>query len=183
VHVLEEDVSRKESILTPAALSGLLEWLDDGVDSHGERYLEMHRRLVSYFDRHNQLAADALADETLGRIAATLQQTRVTGTTPGRYCYGVARIVLREESIAGSDDDQTLGTHRPDCLDRCLQELLPEERELIVEYYGDARRQGTDLRRDMAKRMGIAESALSLRAVRIREALMNRVTSCWGATR
>jgi len=29
----------------------LLEWLDDGIDSQGEKYLEMRRRLVAYFDR------------------------------------------------------------------------------------------------------------------------------------
>jgi len=35
----------------PAAFGRLLAWLDEGTDSAGERYLEMRRRLVGYFDR------------------------------------------------------------------------------------------------------------------------------------
>ena len=75
----------------------MLEWLDDGVDSHGERYLEMRRRLVSYFDRRNRPDADELVDETFNRIARTLEQTGAIATTPpARYCYVVARFVLLE---------------------------------------------------------------------------------------
>jgi hypothetical protein len=66
----------------------LLEWLDDGVESHGERYLEMRRRLVSYFDRRDRTAADELADETFNRIARTLEHTGEIATRPpARYCY------------------------------------------------------------------------------------------------
>ena len=50
--------------MSQAALARLLEWLDEGTDSGGERFLEMRRRLVSYFDRKNCLEADDLADET-----------------------------------------------------------------------------------------------------------------------
>ena len=39
------------------AFTRLLQWLDDGSDSRGERYLEMRRRLVAYFDRRNRPAA------------------------------------------------------------------------------------------------------------------------------
>jgi DNA-directed RNA polymerase specialized sigma24 family protein len=199
VHASAQEESRKESIFTPLALSRLLEWLDDGVESHGERYLEMHRRLVSYFDRRNRLAADELADETLRRIAATLDQTGVIRTKPpARYCYVVAKFVLLEDirrerrqipfnevrpamsartyGFAGHDDDASSKERRLDVLDRCLEELREEERELIVEYYRDARREGIDHRLRMAERMGITKNALTIRAFRIREALMNCVT-------
>ena len=62
------DITREKWGLTQPAFSRLLEWLDNGVESHGETYLEMRRRLVSYFDRRNRLAADELADETLEAI-------------------------------------------------------------------------------------------------------------------
>ena len=70
---------------------------------------------------------------------------------------------------AASDD------HRFDCLDRCLQGLRADERALIVEYYGGARRQGAEHRLRMAERMGISKNALCIRATRIRERLMNCV--------
>jgi RNA polymerase sigma factor (sigma-70 family) len=192
------EAPQREGILTPLALSRLLEWLDDGVESNGERYLEMHRRLVSYFDRRNRFAADELADETLRRIARTLEQSGVIITRPpARYCYVVARFVLLEDirrarrqvpfdeveaSVAerdagrpGADEGPASDEQRFDCLDRCLQGLRADERTLIVEYYGGAGRYGAEHRLRMAERMGISKNALCIRATRIRERLLNCV--------
>ena len=36
--------------LNQGAFGRLLEWLDEGADSKGERYLEVRRRLRLYFD-------------------------------------------------------------------------------------------------------------------------------------
>jgi len=55
-------------------LPALLKWLDGGADSGGERYLEIRRRLVSYFDRRNCTSPDELADETLNRVARRLEE-------------------------------------------------------------------------------------------------------------
>src|SRR5215467_13619028 len=84
--------------LSALAFTRLLEWLDDGVDSYGEKYLEMRRRLIGYFDRRNRPFADDLADETLNRIGQTLERGGTIGITPqARYCYVVARFVLLED--------------------------------------------------------------------------------------
>ena len=78
--------------------SRLLEWLDDGVESHGERYVEMRRRLVSYFDRRNRLSPADLANETFDRIGKVLTKNGMTAATPpARYCYVVAKGVLAED--------------------------------------------------------------------------------------
>src|SRR5216683_127768 len=79
------------------AFRQFLQWLDEGVDSGGEKYLEMRRRLVSYFDRKNCLSPDELADETLNRIARRLEeQGAITDVAPARYCYIVAKFVFLE---------------------------------------------------------------------------------------
>jgi hypothetical protein len=39
------------------------DWLDEGVDSGGQKYPEIHRRLAAYFDRKNCLSPDSLAEE------------------------------------------------------------------------------------------------------------------------
>ena len=44
--------------------------------------------------------------------------------------------------------------YRLDCLDRCLQQLKPAQRELIVGHYADERRQKIERRRDLAKSLG-----------------------------
>ncbi|MGH9144040.1 MAG: RNA polymerase sigma factor [Vicinamibacterales bacterium] len=199
--MLTQEALREEPTITKLAFTRLLAWLDDGVASHGERYLETRRRLVSYFDRRNRPAAEELADETLNRIARTLEQTGAIATKPpARYCYVVAKFVLledvrRERRHVPLDETWHAGTvHRPihvgsdtglkvreqrlDCLDRCLQELKPDQRELIVEYYADVRRQKIERRREMAARLGITMNALGIRAFRIRDNLMACVEGC-----
>jgi DNA-directed RNA polymerase specialized sigma24 family protein len=181
---------------SPFAFTRLLEWLDDGVESCGETYLEMHRRLTAYFDRRNRPFADDLADETLGRISRTLELEGTIATTPpARYCYVVARFVLledirrrsrlrREDSMQSAIDspaawsgavaaDNEAREHeaRLERLDRCLQALDPESRALVEEYYRDSGRDRIERRRDMARRLGISMNALGIRVWRIRAAL------------
>ena len=203
--VLTREIGQEEPTLTEAAFTRLLAWLDDGVDSKGERYVEVRRRLVAYFDRQNRRAPDTLADETLNRISRTLEKSGGIATTPPlRYCYVVARFVLLEDlrrerrhvrfddvrhphavsrpAAAQTDDSSALVQERRlDCLDRCLRRLKPEQQELIVGYYADARRQRIDRRRDLAARLGITINALGIRAWRIRATLENCVGACCGS--
>jgi len=199
--VLTQEIGQEEPTLTEAAFTRLLTWLDDGADSEGERYLEVRRRLVAYFDRQNRPAPDALADHTLNRICKTLEKSGAIATKPPlRYCYVVARFVLLEDlrrerrhvrfddvrhgnavtspASADGDDAAFIQERRLECLDRCLRKLKPEQQDLIVGYYGDARRQRIDRRRDLAARLGITMNALGIRAWRIRAALENCVGAC-----
>ena len=196
-----QELLREKPPLTQFAFNRLLEWLDDGADSQGGTYLEMRRRLVSYFDRRNRLAPDELADETLNRIGRTLEQSRtISISPPARYCYLVAKFVMLEdirrerrlvsldESHAAAarsaivnrdaaDDEFVMHEERLASLDRCLQMLKPDQRELIVEYYRDAGREKIERRRNLANRLGISMNALGIRAYRIRDTLMSCVES------
>jgi DNA-directed RNA polymerase specialized sigma24 family protein len=203
VHAPPHETLREERGLTQVAFSRLLEWLDDGVASHGETYLETRRRLVSYFDRRDRLSADELADETLNRIGRTLEKDGAIATTPpARYCYVVAKFVLLEDvrrehthvrldearttgaparrgtMVSEPDADVAIREQRLECLDRCLRGLKAEQRELVLEYYRDAGRQKIERRRDMAARLGITMNALGIRACRIRYALEACVGAC-----
>jgi DNA-directed RNA polymerase specialized sigma24 family protein len=203
VHVLTQDAFRQEPSFTKFAFNRLLEWLDDGEDSRGVTYLEMHRRLVTYFDRRGRPSPNELADETLNRIGKTLERDGVIETTPpARYCYVIARFVLLEDirrerrhvplefeprvsasgvlAQARPEPGEVFAAreHRLDCLECCLQKLTPEQRELIVEYYRDGRGQRIEQRRDMAKRLGITMNALGIRACRIRSTLEACVAAC-----
>jgi DNA-directed RNA polymerase specialized sigma24 family protein len=199
--VVNQDVVREDAKLTPDTFASLLVWLDDGVESNGERYLEVRRRLAAYFDRRNRPAADDLADKTLTRVAITLAQDGAIATRPpARYCFAVAKYVLLEDlrrdrrlvpfdetratdssSIASQGvaaAERDAHDRRLDCLDHCLQSLKAEQRELIVEYYAESRQMKIQRRRALAVRLGISMNALAIRAWRIREALMARVRDC-----
>jgi len=199
--VFTQEIGQEEPTLTEAAFARLLIWLDDGTDSDGERYLEARRRLVAYFDRKNRPAPDSLADETLNRISRTLEKSGAIETTPPlRYCYVVAKFVLLEDlrrerryvrfddvrhannvtwpASAEAHDAAFVHERRLECLDGCLRKLKSEQQALIVDYYGDARRQRIERRRDLAVRLGITMNALGIRAWRIRAALENCVGAC-----
>jgi len=201
VYVPTQRLLREEPGLTQFAFGRLLEWLDDGVDSQGERYLEMRRRLVSYFDRRNRTFPDELADETLNRIARTLAESgSIAVRPPARYCYVIARFVLLEDlrrgprclpveavrtepyaasGPAGAGGDQpSIREQRLECLDRCLEKLKPEHRHLAIEYYRDAKRMRIDRRRSLADGLGITMNALGIRASRIRSSLEACVDDC-----
>jgi DNA-directed RNA polymerase specialized sigma24 family protein len=205
VDVLTERAFREAPELSQYVFDRLLAWLDDGTESHGERYLEMRRRLVSYFDRRNRPATDELADETLNRVARTLEQGGVIATRPpARYCYIIAKFVLfedlrrerrhvaldettisvdRRSFVADLAEDYALREQRLDCLDRCLELLEPEQRKLIVEYYRDTGRQKIERRRALADRLGISMNALAIRASRIRDTLLTYMAECRNARR
>jgi DNA-directed RNA polymerase specialized sigma24 family protein len=195
---------KKDRKLTQSAFERLLSWLDQGGDSGGHKYLEMRQRLAAYFDRKNCATPDELADETLNRVARRLEEEGVTvSDAPARYCYIVARHVfleslrgagrenmrledLRREprgasfSAAEADDERRIKEKMLDCLERCVGELEPQSRELIVRYYSGKERIKIENRRALAQSLEITVNALSVRACRIRDKLEACVKRCVG---
>ena len=201
MYVATQELLREEPRLTQFAFHRLLAWLDDGVESSGETYIEMRRRLVAYFDRRNRPFADDLADETFNRISKTLDQSgSIAVKPPARYCYVVARFVLLEDirrsrrfiqvdeahdplsfgprPFDHADDRESAQEQRLECLDRCLSKLKPDQRELAIEYYRDAKRERIERRRALADHLRITMNALGVRACRIRNALEICVDAC-----
>jgi RNA polymerase sigma factor (sigma-70 family) len=185
---------------TQDAFRQFLGWLDEGVDSNGQRYLEMRRRLVFYFDRKNCLGSDELADEALNRVAQKLEEKgAITGLSPAHYCYVVAKFVFleylrtaqhvhvpvedgsvaRERLTATARfDHPSEVAERLDCLEQCLSKLPASDRELILEYYQGEQRAKIERRSQLAARMGLSTNALSIRACRIRQKLEGCVRRC-----
>lgn len=204
---IQKTERKKDWALTQSAFCNLLEWLDEGTDSGGEKYLETRRRLVAYFDRKDCSAPDELADETLNRVARRLaEEGEITDTTPAHYCYIVAKFVFLEylrrtergqvslddmtasvqASISPSTrDDKDDETHRQEarlsCLERCLEKLDAESRELILRYYQGEQRAKIENRRALAESLGITVNALSVRACRLRDRLETCVSKCLNA--
>jgi DNA-directed RNA polymerase specialized sigma24 family protein len=181
---------KKHWSATPAAFGRLLAWLDEGTDSGGERYVEMRRRLVGYFARKRCVAADDLADDTLNRVARRLEEEGGIPDPPARYCYIVARFVFLEslrrpplvaapvDIPAPATDAAAADTPALDCLDRCLAELPPRDRELILAYYVGEPHVKAEQRRRLGARLGLTPNALTIRASRIRVRLEACVSAC-----
>src|SRR5215203_855668 len=192
-----EPRSRREPDET--AFHRLLEWLDQGSDSEGQRYVEIRERLVLYFARRNCPGPEDLADETLNRVARRLkEQGTIDDILPAQYCYGVARFVMLEalrqmhrEATGIAHEHRSEFSSRPeredgtaerertmDCLEECLAAHTAADRELILAYYrtdaGTARAQ----RKRLAERLGLTANSLAIRAWRLRQRLERCVRHC-----
>lgn len=195
---------KKDWALSPRAFHALLDWLDEGAQSEGQKYLEMRRRLVTYFDRKNCSTPDELADETLNRVARRLEEEgAIEPEAPARYCYIVARFVFMEHlrgaqkgsalleeirrqprgggpGTTEADEENEVKEKMLDCLERCTGNLELPNREMITQYYVGKERVKIENRRALAERLGITMNALSIRACRIRDRLEDCVRQCAG---
>jgi DNA-directed RNA polymerase specialized sigma24 family protein len=173
------------------------------VDSDGEKYLEMRRRLVAYFDRKNCFSADELADETLNRVARRLEEEGSVETSPAHYCYIVAKFIFLEylrrtgraqvsidelsslsdsyispSAISERKREAESEEKRLTCLEHCLKDLEQNHYEMIIQYYQGEQKAKIENRRALAEASGITMNALGIRVCRIRDRLEACVTRC-----
>jgi DNA-directed RNA polymerase specialized sigma24 family protein len=191
---LSEEKQREAWELTQAAFARLLSWLDEGNDSGGQRYLEMRRRLHTWFDRKACPNPEMLADETLNRVARRLAQTgKITGATPAQYCYITAKYVwlesLRQPQHAPIEEAELPKRLVPQadvqareskfiCLETCLACLTEAERALLLRYFAGTERTKMAQRQALAAELGLSANALSLRVFRLRARLEQCVKEC-----
>jgi DNA-directed RNA polymerase specialized sigma24 family protein len=175
---------------SPAAFAILLARLGPEAESAGTAYEHLRRALVSLFAWRGASTPEELADETLDRLARRLDEG-VEVEDLARFARGIARLVLlehwrRPEGRGLPLDDagrrpianDTSDDARSECLHRCLGEIAPEGRDLILEYYSAEGRRRIDVRRSMARALGVSESALRNRAQRLRDRLERCITAC-----
>jgi len=195
---------KKDRTLTAHSFQRLLNWLDEGANSDGQKYLEMQRRLVAYFDRKNLANYEELADETLNRVARRLEEEgEIESDTPAKYCYVVARFVLMEhlretqkdkvivESVRrdypsqnvveyGADEEKEVKEKMLNCLEKCTLQLDPISHKIITRYYVGKERVKIENRQALAASLDITMNALSIRACRLRDKLEACVRQCLG---
>ena len=165
-------------------------------DEAGRTYESLRSGLVRFFEFRGCSDADALADETLNRVA--LKATGFDNSKNVRiasYVYGFAANVFleyarsprRREFVAETDDflDKFQAPKLYDdresmflCLQDCLGKLDPIDRTLVVEYYSREKQEKIELRKEMAKRLGCTVEALHTRVFRLKSSLRACVTKC-----
>ena len=178
---------KKEWVLTQESFDKLLAWLDPSREQAGKRYEEIRRRLIKIFTCRGCVEADSLADETINRVTQKMQTLAESYTgDPALYFYGVAHKVhleylrrkpapaLPPPPLDSSDEIE----REYDCLERCMQQLTPDNRELVLQYYQEEKQAKINHRKQLAEQLGIALNALRIRAHRIRATLHQCVQNC-----
>ena len=182
----------RRSELTREALDGFLNSLGADRDRAGTQYLAIHKNLVRFFEWRGCPFPEDHADEAITRVAK-----RIAGgeeiRDPASYVIGVARFLLleiykeqeKERRIAAAqpevqpdsgESDQV--EQRAECLRRCLDQLSPANRELILQYYEGERSQKINNRKQLTERLQLSVNTLRMRALRIRGSLQECMESC-----
>ena len=173
--------------LTKESFDALLAWLDPDANTAASKYETIRTRLIKIFVCRGCYESEDLADETIDRVARRLKDIAPTFSgEPARYFYGVANKVhleyLRRKMPppvppppAGDPEE---AEREYQCLERCMQKLTANNRELVLQYYQEEKQAKIDHRKLLAEQLGIAVNALRIRACRIRASLQECVNRC-----
>lgn len=164
----------------------LLARLDPDPERAEATFERFRRSLTKFFDWRGAHWPEDCADETLDRLAQKMEQG-VAVIDVAAFARGIARLVLQEsaraqERLTPLDDlevrgavpaeeeprDEPLAAH----LDRCLESLTRDARELVLGYYGGGSGRGKiEGRRRLARDLRLSDNALRSRVQRLRDQL------------
>ena len=140
--------------------------------------------------REDTRAADELVDETINRVILKSSAEKIENKLA--YCYGVAKNVYREslrkernhldidEVTLAAKPQQEAQSFSKECLDKCLAELSPESRNLILEYFSEVKLARIELHRRISESLEMTQTALRMRVMRIKQKLKICVQECMG---
>lgn len=164
----------------------LLDWLDGDREQAGLTYEKIRWRLVAILASRGCQTPEEVADETIDRVARRVVDIQDTYEgDKAIYFLGVMNNVhheyLRRPSLPrlvepdeGAEQKEQIHL----CLEQCLDKLAPYSRQLIEKYYTENRQAKIDLRKRIARELGIKSATLRLRALRIREKLQACIEHC-----
>jgi DNA-directed RNA polymerase specialized sigma24 family protein len=179
-------------VLDADAFRGLLDRLDPNPEQAGLKYERLRRKLILFFAGRASSEPEDGADTTLDRVTRCLAKGETIDDLD-RFAYGVAWRVWSETAKRHRRHRRALGRLlvRPvqsappfeseaglECISRCVRQLDPADRELILKYYACSGQEQQEERRELAGHLAITSTALRLRAYRIRRLLEACVRGC-----
>jgi hypothetical protein len=151
-----------------------------------------HRRirsmLIMFFLRRGSCNPEDSADDTITRAIEQIRADKRFGRVAelDYYLLGIARNVLREyrdrpaipvaaSPLTVSSDEKEAREH---CIERCLERLNQQDKELIVGYTSITGPDKNLLRTRLAAERNWTITALRLKVFRIRESLRRCLSQC-----
>lgn len=171
--------------ITSEAFECLLAQIHPDREIAAQRFASLHAKLVLFFTYNRCSQAEALADETLDRVARRIAEGQPVPDV-NAFAHGVAKLVLleshrqqrRERDLQSASRDFAPPGHDEQslrCLENCLHRLSYRTRSLIVRYYSKT---DANDRVRLASELGISLDALRTRVLRARRELEHCVTKC-----
>lgn len=175
--------------ITHEKFARFLAWLSPDIDRAAEEYERLRYRLGVFFSQRRCAFADEMVDETINRVILKSSEEEIASKTA--YFYGVAKNVyrewLRQERPHQDIEDVQLAAPAPEertfsqeCLDKCLQELSPDSRTLLLDYFSEEKTAKVELHRRISERLKTTQTALRMRVMRLKQKLKLCVQECMG---
>lgn len=178
--------SKEAKELTAEQFAKFLAWLNPNKDEAGEEYERLRFRLITFFAGRNCRFPEELADETINRVILKISDEKIENKLG--FCYGVAKNVFleslrKEKDFLNVDEVQIAVKEKEEkfserCLDKCLQELTEENRNLILNYFSENKRAKITLREKISETFDLSKTALRMKIVRIKKKLKSCLTEC-----
>ena len=174
--------------LTPEAFGKFLRWLSEDDELAVREYQSIRKKLVRYFIHKGCSDPDELFDETVDIVVGKIEACAEC-PSPLNYCYGVAKNVWRQDVrgrksipldkdiVSPEHSDPEIHEHELRCLEHCMEQLAPSDRDVITRYHQFQGRDKIDARRLLADGSG-GVNALRIRMCRIRKDLRICVVDC-----
>jgi DNA-directed RNA polymerase specialized sigma24 family protein len=172
--------------VTREKFDAFLRWLSVDENAAGEEYERLRFRLTTFFATRNCRFPEDLADETINRVIIKISETEIENKLA--FCYGVAKNIflesLRKEKTHVNIDDIDIAAKPLEpkfvdkCLEKCLSELSLENRTLIIEYFSEDKSAKITLREKISNNLGITQTNLRMKIVRIKQKLKNCLVEC-----
>ncbi len=175
--------------LTQEEFDRLLAWLHEDRDEAAQKYEAIRRRVRKTIFARGCGAGAEIFDETVYRVARKLPHLLLEYEgDPALYFYGVANLIYLEyidrrvETVELPRSALKLSPQwsepEYECLEECLNQLPPEEKELLLRFYSDEKRAKINGRKALAQEFGLTDNALRLRLFRLREKVAACVKKC-----
>lgn len=164
----------------------LLRWLNPDRDQAGEKYEKIRRRLIGIFSSRGCIDTDDLADRSINVVISKIDWLLENYVgDPAVYFYAVAKKIYLEDrkkkpppNVPPPDPQCPEVEKISDCLDACLDGLVPEERDLILQYHQFERREKIQNRKRLAEDLKLSRNALRIKVCHIHSRLKACIDLC-----
>lgn len=163
----------------------------------GEKYVELRERVERFFEWRECKNVEELTDIVFDRIIRKISQGEIVENAEA-YSVAVAKFVLLEyrreaayrseldddltiaasQVIESNSDDDQKSSRRFECLDRCLEGLSGEDRNLLIGYFDTQEDTMIATRKTLATKAGITLNSLRIRISRLKTKLEKCVKDC-----
>ncbi len=201
----EQQIYKKDWVMTPEAFDLMLAQLDAERECAGEKYEQIRQKLTKFFQWRGCPAPEDYTDRTIDRVARRLiEGAEVHTHDPYLFFHGTAINVLREhwKSVEKADvesldelpptktpaeDPIEIQTRRAEriehelkleCLQECVQTLPREQLEQIQEYHQSDGGAKIAQRKALAAQLDIPLNALRIRMYRLRQEMETCILDC-----